>query len=219
MHVHFFLLLGRYIEVQARYRAGLSGNALVGFQPRVATLVTGSNSETNVVAAHSLKAGDVVRIRPGETLPVDGEILRGQSTLNEAALTGEYLPETRIPGDTVHAGSVNGENALDITVVSAGAQTRLSSILRVLDRVQSEKPKVARMADRMAGKFVGRVLILAPIVWLGWWWYGADNAFDITLQCWWLPALRVVVGHSYCHYSGHGKAAQTWPAAHPWPYP
>ncbi|PFG09129.1 heavy metal translocating P-type ATPase [Marinobacter sp. LV10MA510-1] len=178
----FFLLLGRYIEVQARYRAGLSGNALVGFQPRVATLVSSEDNETSIVAAHSLKAGDVVRIRPGETLPVDGEILRGQSTLNEAALTGEYLPETRIPGDTVHAGSVNGENPLDIKVVSAGAQTRLSSILRVLDRVQSEKPKIARMADRMAGKFVGRVLILAPVVWLGWWWYGADNAFDITLS-------------------------------------
>jgi Cu2+-exporting ATPase len=178
----FFLLLGRYIEVQARYRAGLSGNALVGFQPRVATLVSSQDSETSIVATHSLKAGDVVRIRPGETLPVDGEILRGQSTLNEAALTGEYLPETRIPGDTVHAGSVNGENPLDIKVVSAGAQTRLSSILRVLDRVQSEKPKAARMADQMAGKFVGRVLILAPLVWLGWWWYGADNAFDITLS-------------------------------------
>ncbi|MFP3978170.1 heavy metal translocating P-type ATPase [Marinobacter sp. KMM 10035] len=176
----FFLLLGRYIEAQARYRAGLTGNALAGFNPTVATKVTGE--ETEVVPAHQVKPGDVVRIRPGETLPVDGVILRGQSTLNESALTGEYLPETRVPGNRVHAGSVNGENPLDIQVEKSGAQTRLSGILRILDRVQSEKPPVARMADRIAGKFVGRVLILAPVVWIGWWWAGADNAFDITLS-------------------------------------
>ncbi len=163
----FFLLLGRYIEVQARYRAGLSGNALAGFQPSVAARVL--NGEAEIIAIHQVQPDDVIRVRPGgETLPVDGEIVSGgESTLNEAALTGEYLPETRKPGDTVHAGSVNGgENPLDIRVTHAGgAQTRLSGILRVLDRVQSEKPPVARMADRIAGKFVGRVLILAPMVW------------------------------------------------------
>ncbi|WP_144776493.1 heavy metal translocating P-type ATPase [Marinobacter maritimus] len=176
----FFLLLGRYIEVQARYRAGLTGNALAGFHPTVATRVNGD--QTEIIPAHQVKPGDVVRIRPGETLPIDGVILRGQSTLNESALTGEYLPETRVAGDTVHAGSINGENPLDVQVVKSGAQTRLSGILRILDRVQSEKPPVARMADRIAGKFVGRVLILAPVVWIGWWLAGADNAFDITLS-------------------------------------
>nr|WP_284709269.1 heavy metal translocating P-type ATPase [Marinobacter sediminum] len=176
----FFLLLGRYVEVQARYRAGLTGNALAGFHPTVAARVEGS--QTDIVPAHQIRPGDIVRIRPGETLPIDGEIIRGQSTLNEAALTGEYLPETRSPGDIVHAGSINGENPLDVRVNKAGAQTRLSGILRVLDRVQAEKPPVARMADRIAGKFVGRVLILAPIVWVGWWLAGANNAFDITLS-------------------------------------
>ncbi|WP_323750656.1 heavy metal translocating P-type ATPase [Marinobacter sp.] len=176
----FFLLLGRYIEVQARYRAGLSGNALAGFQPAVAALVT--EGEADIVPAHQIKPGDIVRVRPGETLPADGVIISGESTLNEAALTGEYLPETRSPGDTVHAGTINGENPLDIRVTRAGAQTRLSGILRVLDRVQSEKPPVARMADRIAGKFVARVLILAPVIWIGWWLAGADNAFDITLS-------------------------------------
>lgn len=176
----FFLLLGRYIEVQARYRAGLTGNALAGFQPSVAALVT--NGEADIVPAHQIRTGDIVRVRPGETLPADGEIVSGESTLNEAALTGEYLPETRKPGDTVHAGSINGENPIEIRVTRAGAQTRLSGILRVLDRVQSEKPPVARMADRIAGKFVGRVLILAPVVWIGWWLAGAENAFDITLS-------------------------------------
>ncbi|GGC74086.1 heavy metal translocating P-type ATPase [Marinobacter halophilus] len=176
----FFLLLGRYVEVQARYRAGLTGSALAGFQPTIAAMVR--NGETDIVPAHQVRPGDIIRVRPGETLPIDGEIVSGESTLNEAALTGEYLPESRGPGDTVHAGSINGENPLDIRVVKAGAETRLSGILRILDRVQSEKPPVARMADRIAGKFVGRVLILAPIVWIGWALAGADNAFDITLS-------------------------------------
>lgn len=176
----FFLLLGRYIEVQARFRAGLTGNALAGFQPGVAARVRGENVE--VVPNRTIEPGDIIRVRPGETLPVDGEIVSGQSTLNEAALTGEYLPEPRNPGDQVHAGSINGEHPLDIRVTRAGSQTRLSSIMRVLDRVQSEKPPVSLMADRMAGKFVARVLVLAPIVWLGWWLAGADNAFDITLS-------------------------------------
>ncbi|EMP55707.1 cation transport ATPase, E1-E2 family, (CcoI) [Marinobacter santoriniensis NKSG1] len=176
----FFLLLGRYVEVMARYRAGLTGNALAGFQPAVAIRVAGDDAD--LVPTHDIQAGDIVRVRPGETLPVDGIIVTGQSTLNEAALTGEYLPESRGPGDTVHAGSVNGENALDIRVEKAGAQTRLSGILRILDRIQAEKPPVAHMADRIAGKFVARVLILAPVVWIGWLLAGAHNAFDITLS-------------------------------------
>lgn len=176
----FFLQLGRYIEMQARYRAGLTGNALAGFQPTVANRLRGDESE--VVATQDLVTGDVIRIRPGETLPADGVIVSGHSTLNEAALTGEYLPETRSEGDAVHAGSINGENPLEVEVRRAGAQTRLSGILRVLDRVQAEKPPVALTADRIAGVFVSRVLILAPLIWIGWWLAGADNAFDITLS-------------------------------------
>ena len=176
----FFLLLGRFIETRARYRAGLTGSALGGFRPDVAARITADSTE--LVPAHSLSSGDRIRIRPGEILPVDGIIISGHSTLDEAVLTGEYLPETRTTGDQVFAGSVNGENPLDVEVTGAGEKTRLSGILRILDRVQSEKPPVASMADRIAGKFVARVLILAPLVWIGWALAGADNAFDITLS-------------------------------------
>jgi len=176
----FFLLLGRFIETRARYRAGLTGSALGGFRSDVAARITADGTE--LVPAHSLSSGERIRIRPGETLPVDGIIVSGHSTLDEAVLTGEYLPETRTTGDRVYAGSVNGENPLDVEVTGAGEKTRLSGILRILDRVQSEKPPVASMADRIAGKFVARVLILAPLVWIGWALAGADNAFDITLS-------------------------------------
>ncbi|MCK7544245.1 cadmium-translocating P-type ATPase [Marinobacter bryozoorum] len=176
----FFLSLGRFIEARARYRAGLTGAALGSYQPRVATVLRGEESE--VVAAHQLRAGDRIRVKPGETLAVDGVILAGHSTLNEAALTGEYLPESHSAGDEVFAGSINGEGPLEVEVLRTGSRTRLSGILRILDRVQSEKPRIARMADRIAGVFVSRVLIIAPLVWFGWWLAGADNAFDITLS-------------------------------------
>ncbi|MFC4260369.1 heavy metal translocating P-type ATPase [Marinobacter lacisalsi] len=176
----FFLSLGRYIETRARYRAGLTGKALGNYQPRIATLIQGQ--ETRVIPAHQLKAGDRIRVKPGETLAVDGTIVQGRSTLNEAALTGEYLPESHEPGDEIFAGSINGESPLEVEVSRTGNRTRLSGILRILDRVQSEKPRVALMADRIAGVFVSRVLIIAPLVWVGWWLAGADNAFDITLS-------------------------------------
>lgn len=176
----FFLSLGRYIEMQARYRAGLTGTALGGAQPTVATVVEGNT--TRIVAAHELTAGQQVHIKPGATVPVDGVIVEGCSTLDEAALTGEYLPTTRGPGDTVHAGSINGQNPLTVSALQTGAQTRLAGILRILDRVQAEKAPVARMADRVAGVFVSRLLLIAPLVWLGWWLAGADNAFDILLS-------------------------------------
>ena len=176
----FFLLLGRYIETRARYRAGLSGNSLVGFQPTVANRLTGE--QTELVPAHQLQAGDIIRVRPGETLPADGVITSGQTTVDEAALTGEYLPETRNPGDQVHGGSVNGEHPFEMEVTRAGARTRLSGILRILDRVQAEKPPVAQLADRLAGRFVGQVLLITPLIGLGWWLAGASNAFDIMLS-------------------------------------
>jgi Cu2+-exporting ATPase len=176
----FFLLLGRYIETRARYRAGLTGNSLAGYQPNVANRVTGNRTE--LVPVHDLQAGDIVLVRPGETLPADGLITSGQTTVDEAALTGEYLPETRQPGDQVHGGSVNGEHPFEMKVIRAGAHTRLSGILRILDRVQSEKPPVAQLADRLAGRFVGQVLLITPVIGLGWWLAGASNAFDIMLS-------------------------------------
>ena len=176
----FLLQLGRTIEMRARYQAGLSGNALTGHQPAVASRIT--SGATELVSVTQIKAGDHVQVRPGETLPVDGVIVSGLSTLDESSLTGEYLPETRKPGDSVHAGSINGENPIVVATTKAGAHTRLSGILRILDRVQSEKPPVAHMADKLAGKFVSQVLIITPVIGLGWWLAGASNAFDIMLS-------------------------------------
>ncbi|ROU01640.1 cadmium-translocating P-type ATPase [Marinobacter sp. R17] len=175
----FFLSLGRFIEMQARYRAGLSGGSLHNLTPAIATRRRGDTLET--VPVHALRPGDTVDIKPGDVIPADGVITAGYSTLNEAALTGEYLPEERGPGSPAHAGAINGENPIALRVERTGQHTRLSSILRILDRVQSEKPPVGQLADRLAGRFVSRILIIAPLVGLGWWLAGSERAFDIAL--------------------------------------
>lgn len=176
----FFLSLGRFIEMQARYRAGLTGAAMGSLPPAIAT--RRQANELVVVPVHELRMDDLIQVRPGEIVPVDGMIESGYSTLNEAALTGEYLPEERGPGSAAHAGAINGESPLSIRVTQTGNQTRLASILRILDRVQSEKPPVARLADRIAGVFVSRILLIAPVVGIGWWLAGSPLAFDIALS-------------------------------------
>jgi len=185
----FFLSLGRYLEARARYRAGLSGTALGGYQPAVATRIRGIESkpgeqeeQRELVTVHDLSPGDRIRVKPGETLPADGVVVAGRSNIDEAALTGEYMPVSRTTGDFVHAGTINGTNSIDIEVVSCGGDTRLSGILRILDRVQAEKPPVAQAADRMAGVFISRVLIITPLIFIGWWLAGSPRAFDIALS-------------------------------------
>lgn len=175
----FFLSLGRYIEMQARHRAGLSDQATGSQAPSVANRITSQADE--LVAVHELTKGDHIRLHPGDTIPVDGIVVSGNTTVNEAALTGEYVPVPRHPGDPVHAGTVNGDQPLVITMTRAGSGTRLAGILRIMDRVQSERPRVARLADRVAGVFVGTLLVVAPLVGLFWWLTGTDRAFDIML--------------------------------------
>lgn len=176
----FFLSVGRFLEMRARYRAGLAVASLERIQPQVARRQTDSGIE--VVPSHLLATDDRVQVNPGETIPVDGIILSGQSAINEAALTGEFLPETRRKGDPVIAGSTNGEGPLIVRVTGAGSRTRLSAIMRILDRAQAEKPRTAVVADMVAAWFVGTVLLVAAIVYLGWSLAGAQDAFDIMLS-------------------------------------
>ena len=176
----FFLSLGRFLEMRARYRTGLAAASLERIQPAVAKRLR--DGVTEIIASHEVEPGDVILVKPGEPIPVDGSIVSGQSSINEAALTGEFMPETRRVGDTVIAGTVNGEGPLAICADRAGNQTRLSAILRLLDRAQAEKPPTAVLADRVAAYFVGSVLLVAVAAYLGWHWAGTDKAFDIMLS-------------------------------------
>ncbi len=176
----FFLLAGRFLEMGARHRAGQAAEELVKLLPATAARL-GPDGEQRVPVA-DLKAGDRVLVRPGESVPADGRVVEGRSSVDESLLTGESRPCLRQPGDLLVGGTVNNESPLVMEIEKVGEETVLSAIVRLLDRAQSEKPSVARIADRVAGWFVVGLLLLAAGVALWWWQHDPAHAFAITLS-------------------------------------
>ena len=176
----FFLLTARFLEMGARHRAGQAAEELVRLLPATATRLCGDRSE--VVAAAELRPGDRVLVRPGETVPADGAVVEGRSAVDESLLTGESMARTRVPGDAVVGGTVNIESPLHVTVERVGQDTVLSSIVRLLDRAQTEKPRIALLADRVAAWFVLALLVLAAAVYGYWWLYRPEDAFWVMLS-------------------------------------
>ncbi|PIE82851.1 MAG: cation transporter [Candidatus Contendobacter odensis] len=178
----FFLLTGRFLEMSARHHAGQVSEALVRMLPATAARL-GRDNEEEIVAVAELQPKDRVLVRPGETIPADGRIEEGSSSVDESLLSGESLPLTRKAGEVLIGGSVNIESPLIMRVEKIGADTVLSAIVRLLDRAQSERPRLSRLADQIAGWFVAGLLVVASIVFLVWWRLaGFDTAFRITLS-------------------------------------
>ena len=179
----FFLLTARYFEMTARKRATEATEALVSLQPAVATkLVTIDNQlQEQAVPVAELEPGDLVLVRPGDTIPADGVIESGASGIDESLITGESMPVTKSVGDDVIGGSINAESPLKITITQVGADTVLAAIQRLLDKAQSEKPALAQLADRIAAKFVAIILTIAALVALYWFMQGTDNWLPITV--------------------------------------
>lgn len=176
----FLLLGGRYLEMIARHKAGESAEALVKLLPNVAARI-GVDGIEQMVAVIELRPGDHVRIRPGESIPADGVVLEGHSSVDESLLTGESLPSGRGPGDVLIGGAVNVESPLLMRVEKVGEETVLSSILRLLDRAQAEKPRIGQLADRAAQWFIVGLLLVSAVVALWWWFHEPARAFWITV--------------------------------------
>ena len=153
----FFLLAGRFLEMSARHKAGQISEALVRMLPACATRLDAAGGE-QVVPIAELTPGDRVLVRPGETIPADGRVVEGASKVDESLLTGESLPLPRGVGETLIGGAVNVESPLVMQVEKIGSDTVLSAIVRLLDRAQAEKPRLAMLADRIAGWFVAVLL-------------------------------------------------------------
>ncbi|MCL2309313.1 MAG: heavy metal translocating P-type ATPase [Proteobacteria bacterium] len=165
------LLVARYFEAIARQRSGDAVEAMAKQRPLLADrLVEWPHLQTaQPVPATALLAGDHVLVRPGAVVPADGVVVDGASHVEEAVLTGESWPVRRAPGDPVFAGAVNRESVLIVQVQAVGEGTRLATILRLVDRAASERPRVAKLADRVASWFVVALLTLAVIVGVTWW--------------------------------------------------
>lgn len=163
----FFLLTARYLELVARKKASEHSEALIQSQATTAIREVAGN-KTEVVAAQELERGEIVLVKPGETIPCDGEVIEGSSSVDESLLSGESHPHRKQNGEKVIGGSINIESPLRIRVSESGQETVLSTILRLVERAQSEKPAIARLADRVAGRFVAGILLLAAVVAIYW---------------------------------------------------
>ena len=175
-----FLLTGRYLERRARERTAAATAQLVNLLP-ASCLRLEDNGQSERILLSELRTGDQVLVQPGAILPADGKILDGQSSVDESLLTGEYLPQPRQAGDAVTAGTLNVEGALTVEVLALGQDTRLSAIVRLLERAQAEKPRLAEIADRAAQWFLLFSLIAAAVIGLLWWQLDASRAFWIVL--------------------------------------
>ncbi len=175
-----FLLAGRFLERRARERTAAATAQLVNLLP-ASCLKLAVDGQTSRILLRELQLGDQVLIQPGALIPADGRILSGQSSVDESVLTGEYLPQARIVGDTVTAGTLNVEGALVIEVQALGDNTRLSAIVGLLERAQSEKPRLAELADRVSQWFLLIVLLTSAVVGIVWWQIDPQRAFWIVL--------------------------------------
>lgn len=180
----FFLLLGRYLEMRARHHMGKSGNNLLTLLPNVAIRLDYRTSPPteDIIPCEEIRVGDHILIKPGHSIPADGIVEQGKSSVDEAALTGEYQPVSKKTGDSLIGGTINAESPLTMRVTATGAEAQLSTIMRLMDRAQQEKPRVALIADRIASRFVAAVLLISGSVYGFWFWQENDHAFFIALS-------------------------------------
>lgn len=175
-----FLLTGRYLERRAREKTAAATAQLVNLLP-ASCLRLDEQGQPQRILLSELREGDRVLVQPGSLLPADGRIVEGLSSVDESVLTGEYLPQPRAVGDQVTAGTLNVEGPLTVEVLALGDATRLSAIVRLLERAQTEKPRLAELADRVSQWFLIIILIVAAVVGLVWWQIDSSQAFWIVL--------------------------------------
>lgn len=173
----FFLLVGRFLEMRARRKAAAASGNLLKLIPAIANRLDGEQ-----VPVKTLQPGDQIRVLPGEHIPADGKILTSRIHVDESMLTGESLPVVKQPGDSVFAGTLNGEEAFELEVTATKNDSVISNIVRLQDAAQSSKPRIAELADIVARYFVAIILLIAAATWLFWHQTHPEDAFWIMLS-------------------------------------
>jgi Cu+-exporting ATPase len=179
-HVYFetsaviitLIKLGKMLESRAKGRTGQAIRKLMGLQPKTATVVRSGKEEE--IPVRQVAAGDLVIVRPGERIPVDGEIVEGSSTVDESMLTGEPLPVDKGIGAQVAAGTITGEGRLKFRATRVGKDTALAQIIRLVQEAQGSKAPIQALADRVASVFVPTVMGIALLTFILWWSIGGD---------------------------------------------
>jgi P-type Cu+ transporter len=161
------VLLGQVLELRAREHTSAAIRALLNLSPRTARLVRGEGTEIDI-PLEEVAVGDVLRVRPGEKVPVDGVVTEGRSPVDESWVTGEPLPVEKSAGSSVIGGTVNGNGTFLMRAERVGAETLLAQIVRMVSEAQHSRAPVERLADRVAGYFVPTVILVAVLTFIGW---------------------------------------------------
>ena len=159
--------VGKYLETRSKSKTGGAIEALIDLAPKTATVVADDGSETTV-DVDAILPGQVLRVRPGESIPVDGVVLEGASAVDESALTGESIPVEKTSGDTVNAATVNRTGSFTFRATRVGADTSLAKIIQLVEDANATKAPIARMADKVAGVFVPVVFAISAVTFVAW---------------------------------------------------
>ncbi len=159
--------VGKYLETRSKSKTGGAIEALIDLAPKTATVVADDGTETTV-DVDSILPGQVLRVRPGESIPVDGVVLEGSSAVDESALTGESIPVEKTAGDTVNAATVNRTGSFTFRATRVGADTSLAKIIKLVEDANATKAPIARMADKVAGVFVPVVFVISAVTFAVW---------------------------------------------------
>lgn len=175
-----FLLIGRYLEAKAKKKTSDSIRELIGLQPTAATLIE-LDSNGNIVSQKEvnikeIQIGDILLVRPGDKIPVDGEVIGGHSYVDESMINGEPIPKAKRDGEEVFAGTINQDGVLHIKAKKIGSKTVLSNIIRLVEKAQSSRPPVQKLANIAVSYFIPTILTIAVVVFLLWYF-----VFDSTL--------------------------------------
>jgi Cu+-exporting ATPase len=179
-HVYFetsaviitLIKLGKMLESRTKGRTGGSIRKLMGLRPRTATIL--ENGKEKDIHLSKVSIGDIVIVHPGESIPVDGIIIDGESGIDEAMLTGESLPADKTPGDRVFAGTINGQGRIKFEAKAVGKDTALAGIVRLVQEAQGSKAPIQALADRVAAVFVPAVIVIAVVTFILWWLIGGE---------------------------------------------
>jgi Cu+-exporting ATPase len=175
------VLVGQVLELRAREQTGGAIRALLNLAPKTARRITDSGDDEEEVPLEQIHPGDRLRVRPGDSVPVDGEVLDGAGAVDEAMVTGEAMPVTKRPGDHVIGGTINGTGALIIRADRVGSETVLARIVAMVAEAQRSRAPIQRLADFVAGWFVPAVIAAALIAFAAWAVWGPPPALAYAL--------------------------------------
>jgi Cu+-exporting ATPase len=174
------VLVGQVLELRARERTGGAIRALLDLAPKTALRVEKSG-KTEVVELAAVRVGDVLRVRPGDKVPIDGTVTEGRSSVDESMLTGEPVPVEKVAGDRVTGGTLNGTGSFDMRVDRTGAETTLAQVVEMVAQAQRSRAPIQALADTVSGYFVPAVILVAVIAFFAWLIFGPATALAYAL--------------------------------------